>query len=79
MPKFPKDVRKADVLRAVRRLGFNVVREREHIYLERTNSNGTRTPMVLPNHLNINSFTLRAILTQSKVSREDFLKALESR
>ncbi len=36
--------------RALAELGFKVVREREHISLERQSQDGTRTMMTLPNH-----------------------------
>ena len=36
--KFPIDARKREVIRAFERLGFVVVREREHIAMARQNS-----------------------------------------
>ena len=43
----------------------------------RDNGDGTRTPLTMPNHPTIKGATLRAILTQSRISREDFLNAYE--
>lgn len=37
MPKFPVDVPKAKVVKALELLGFRVIREREHIALVREN------------------------------------------
>lgn len=77
MEAFPKDAPKRRVVKALEALGFTIVREREHIAMVRQNSDGTRTPLTMPNHPTIKSATLRAILTQSRISREDFLAAYE--
>ena len=75
MGKFPKDARREDVLKALNMIGFNVVRNREHISLTRTNRDGTKASMTIPNHRRIKSTTLKFALMQAGVDREDFLKA----
>lgn len=72
MTKFPVDAPKAKVLRTLARLGFDVIREREHISLARNNTDGTQTPLTIPNHAKLKSSTLRAICTQSGISRDEF-------
>jgi hypothetical protein len=75
--KFPVDAPRNRVIRALGILGFRIVREREHIALVRDNSDGTQTPLTMPNHPRLKSSTLRAICTQTGIPRDDFLRAYE--
>jgi predicted RNA binding protein YcfA (HicA-like mRNA interferase family) len=77
MPKFPVDAPKAKVVSALRNLGFAMVDEREHISMVPQNSDGTRTPLTMPNHRHIKGSTLRTICRQSGISREEFIRAYE--
>jgi predicted RNA binding protein YcfA (HicA-like mRNA interferase family) len=77
MPKFLADAPINKVLNAFEQLGFSIVREGNHIAMERKNADGTKTPLTMPNHRNIKGATLRAILTQVNVSRDEFLAAYE--
>ena len=78
MGKFPVDAPIEKVLKSLELLGFALVREGNHIAMIRHNPDGTGTPLTLPNHRKIKGSTLRSIITQAGISREDFLKAYSS-
>ncbi|HEY8667661.1 MAG TPA: type II toxin-antitoxin system HicA family toxin [Tepidisphaeraceae bacterium] len=77
MPRFPVDAPKAKVIRSLQLLGFQIIREREHIAMLRRNADGSTTPLTLPNHPHIKGSTLRTICTQAGIARPDFLRAYE--
>jgi predicted RNA binding protein YcfA (HicA-like mRNA interferase family) len=75
MTKFPVDAPIGKVIRVLESLGFRLVREGNHVAMVRENPDGTRTPLTIPNHRRIKGSTLRTILTQSGISRDEFLDA----
>jgi predicted RNA binding protein YcfA (HicA-like mRNA interferase family) len=75
MTAFPSDVPLEQAVQAFERLGFHEVRRGNHISLFRENADGTRTPLTMPAHRRIKGSTLRTILTQAQIAREDFLNA----
>ena len=77
MPKFPADAPIRKVIAALERLGFKLLRQGNHISMIRENSDGTSTPLTIPNHPTIKRSTLRTILTQSGISREAFMRVYE--
>ena len=75
MSKFPVDAPIRKVVKTFERLGFELIRESKHIAMLRENLDGTRTPLTMPNHPTIKKSTLRTILTQAKITRDEFLDA----
>ena len=75
MSKFPVDAPREQVIKALQALGFDLVREGNHIAMARKNPDGTLTPLTMPNHRKLKSSTLRTILRQSQIGRDDFLNA----
>ena len=79
MSKFPVDAPIDRVTETLERLGFCLVRKGNHIALIRENLDGTRTPLTMPNHRRIKGSTLRTILTQVGISRDEFLEVYEKK
>ena len=79
MPRFPRDAPKRKVIESFKKLGFEIVREAEHIALRRVNADGSATPMTIPNNRTYKSSTLRTILTQAGITRDEFLSAYYAR
>ena len=77
MARFPKDAPRRKVVRALGELGFEVVREGNHIAMQRKNADGSITPLTMPGHARLKSSTLRTICNQSGIARADFLRAYE--
>ena len=77
MPRFPNDAHKRRVIKALQLLGFEIVREGNHVAMRRVNPDGSVTPLTMPAHSRLKASTPRTICTQSGIPRTDFLKAYE--
>ena len=77
MGKFPVGTPKARAIREMQTLGFELAPEESRRAWRRRNTDGTVTPLPIPNHPRIKGSTLRTLCRQSDISREEFLKAYE--
>ena len=77
MTPFLSDAPLERVIKTLERLGFREVRRGNHISMVRENDDGTRTPLTMPAHRRLKGSTLRTILTQARISRDDFLDAFK--
>ena len=75
--KFPVDAPISKVVKALEHLGFHLVRKGNHIAMVRENLDGTRTPLTMPNHRRLKRSTLRTILTQANIPRDEFLQVYD--
>jgi predicted RNA binding protein YcfA (HicA-like mRNA interferase family) len=48
--KFPKDISKTKVIKILKKIGFEIVREGNHIAMSKHNPDGSKTPLTMPNH-----------------------------
>ena len=71
MPKLPR-ISGAEVVRALRHLGFEQVRQSGSHVIMRRESKGC----VVPLHAEIKVGTLAGVLRQAEVSTEEFMRAL---
>jgi predicted RNA binding protein YcfA (HicA-like mRNA interferase family) len=76
MSKLPRGISGQQAVRALTRLGFELVRQTgSHVNLRKPLPQGD-IPVTVPLHPFLKVGTLRAILRQSRVGLDDFLKAL---
>ncbi len=77
MPKFPSAGPIQLLLKKFVYLCFRLLRVGNHIAMLRENPDGTKTPLTMPNHRLVKGSTLRTILNQSGIARDEFLEAYQ--
>ena len=77
MPKFPTDAPIDQVIKARRASWVPASQNGQSYCYGQRQSGWFATPLTMPNHRRIKSSTLRTILTQGGISRDEFLEAYE--
>lgn len=76
MSKLPRDLSGSNVMKALSKAGFALIRQKgSHAILAKTES-GMRWGCVVPMHKELKIGTLKGILRQARLSDDDFLKLL---
>ncbi|MXW80984.1 MAG: type II toxin-antitoxin system HicA family toxin [Gemmatimonadetes bacterium] len=77
MPSLPSGISARKAQRALERLGFYFVRQKgSHIILKRPHPTDPEDVIVLPNHKEIDKWTLGDSLKLGKVGIDEFLESL---
>ncbi len=63
-PRFPAGASRAIIITAFEMLRFRLIKEGEHLSMQRQNPDGTQTLLTMPNHAHVNGSTLSIICTQ---------------
>jgi len=74
----PESAPKEKVIHALESLGYRLVRQGTHISMACYTSNGMQLPITIPDIPEFKASTLRMILSRGGISKQDFLKALNS-
>ena len=77
MPHSLPSISGQEAIRALQRLGFQIVRQRgSHVILKKRISNVEEISCVVPLHSDLATGTLRGILKQARITSEDLVKNL---
>ena len=74
MTKFPRDVPKLKVDKGPGSSGIRDDPRKKSLLHERINPDGSKTPLTMPNHEEIEGSTLLIILRQAGITREEFIE-----
>ncbi len=77
MPKFPVELPRERVIKALEALGFRFVRQHGHITMSRPVPGGN-FPITLPDHPKMLGSTVSGALNKAGITREEFLKAYQT-
>ena len=76
MPKLPTNLSGQDIVKALFQLGYEIDHQTgSHIILRQQNSPHRR--LTIPNHKTLAKGTLRAIIRQAGLARDDFMALLK--
>ena len=75
MMKFPNEVKRTKLIKILMSFGFKQIRHGRHLQMKKIVKDGENIPLTIPNKKKLSVHSVRRIIFQANISREEFLEA----